>query len=183
MRFKGIYKDGHTYITDNTKEATKANFKIDSYKEIKNYIHNYLGLTKEEVKNMIWDVVVETVNEEVNKCLNDKARIRTIVEGQVRYEIMKDSPRRTYIHTTMDEIYNKIDQTIHEEVVKRLKIELKNPIEDNAIELSVSELPSIDTGIELANLSDKFIIYNVDNDKYVCVNGIYEKVFIGGNDE
>ena len=104
----------------------------NNYKDIKNYIHNYLGLTKEEVKKMIWDAVVDTVNEEVCKCLNDKERIKTIVEGQVRYEIMKESPRRSYIHSTMDEIYNKIDEAIHKEVVKRLKIELKEP-EDETI--------------------------------------------------
>ena len=134
-RFKGIYNDDYiTTFTDHTEpiqqpevKPIKTNFRIDSYKEIKNYIHNYLGLTKEEVKKMVWDVVVDTINKEVNKCLNDKERIKTIVEGQVRYEIMKDHPRRSYIHSTMDEIYNKIDQTIHEEVVKRLRIELKEP--------------------------------------------------------
>lgn len=131
-RFKGLYDEDYTVtFTDHTEpirhEPVKANFRIDNYKELKNYIHNYLGLTKEEVKKMVWDTVVETVNEEVNKCLNDKERIKAIVEGQVRYEIMKDHPRRSYIHSTMDEIYNKIDSTIHEEVIKRLRIELKEP--------------------------------------------------------
>jgi len=127
-RFKGLYTDGHTYMTDHTDErTTKASFKVDNYKEVKNYIHNYLGLTKEEVKSIIWDAVVDTINKEVCKCLNDKERIKSIVEGQVRYEIMKESPRRSYIHSTMDEIYNKIDKVIHEEVVKRLRIELREP--------------------------------------------------------
>lgn len=131
-RFKGLYDEDYTVtFTDHTEpirhEPVKANFRIDNYKELKNYIHNYLGLTKEEVKKMVWDTVVETVNEEVNKCLNDRERIKAIVEGQVRYEIMKDHPRRSYIHSTMDEIYNKIDSTIHEEVIKRLRIELKEP--------------------------------------------------------
>ena len=131
-RFIGLYDEDYTVtFTDHTEpirhEPVKANFRIDNYKELKNYIHNYLGLTKEEVKKMVWDTVVETVNEEVNKCLNDKERIKAIVEGQVRYEIMKDHPRRSYIHSTMDEIYNKIDSTIHEEVIKRLRIELKEP--------------------------------------------------------
>jgi len=134
QRFKGMYQDGHSYITDHTDgRATKVSFKVDNYKEIKNYIHNYLGLTKEEVKSIIWDVVVDTVNKEVCKCLNDKERIKSIVEGQVRYEIMKESPRRSYIHSTLDEIYNKIDQVIHEEVVKRLIIDLKEVDDDEAI--------------------------------------------------
>ena len=130
-KFRGLYnKDYTTTLSDNTEpiqQVKKASFKIDNYKELKNYIHNYLGLTKEEIKKMVWDTVVETVNEEVNKCLNDKERIKSIIEGQIKFEIMRDHPRRSYIHSTMDEIYNKIDTTIHEEVIKRLRIELKEP--------------------------------------------------------
>lgn len=130
-KFRGLYNgDYTTTLSDHTEpiqQVKKASFKIDNYKELKNYIHNYLGLTKEEIKKMIWDTVVETVNEEVNKCLNDKERIKSIIEGQIKFEIMRDHPRRSYIHSTMDEIYNKIDTTIHEEVIKRLRIELKEP--------------------------------------------------------
>ena len=135
-KFRGLYNEDYTTtLSDHTEpiqqvkkaKYVKASFRKDNYKELKNYIHNYLGLTKEEIKKMIWDTVVETVNKEVNKCLNDKERIKSIIEGQIRYEIMKDHPRRSYIHSTMDEIYNKIDTTIHEEVVKRLRIELKEP--------------------------------------------------------
>lgn len=135
-KFRGLYNEDYTTtLSDHTEpiqqvkkaKYVKASFRKDNYKELKNYIHNYLGLTKEEVKKMIWDTVVETVNEEVNKCLNDKERIKSIIEGQIKFEIMRDHPRRSYIHSTMDEIYNKIDTTIHEEVVKRLRIELKEP--------------------------------------------------------
>ena len=130
-KFRGLYDEDYTTtLSDHTEpiqQVKKASFKIDNYKELKNYIHNYLGLTKEEIKKMIWDTVVETVNKEVNKCLNDKERIKSIIEGQIKFEIMRDHPRRSYIHSTMDEIYNKIDTTIHEEVVKRLRIELKEP--------------------------------------------------------
>lgn len=135
-KFRGLYNgDYTTTLSDHTEpiqqvkkaKYVKASFRKDNYKELKNYIHNYLGLTKEEVKKMIWDIVVETVNEEVNKCLNDKERIKSIIEGQIKFEIMRDHPRRSYIHSTMDEIYNKIDSTIHEEVIKRLRIELKEP--------------------------------------------------------
>ena len=135
-KFRGLYNEDYTItLSDHTEpiqqvnkaKYVKASFRKDNYKELKNYIHNYLGLTKEEIKKMIWDTVVETVNEEVNKCLNDKERIKSIIEGQIKFEIMRDHPRRSYIHSTMDEIYNKIDTTIHEEVVKRLRIELKEP--------------------------------------------------------
>ena len=135
-KFRGLYDEDYTTtLSDHTEpiqqvkkaKYVKASFRKDNYKELKNYIHNYLGLTKEEIKKMVWDTVVETVNKEVNKCLNDKERIKSIIEGQIKFEIMRDHPRRSYIHSTMDEIYNKIDSTIHEEVVKRLRIELKEP--------------------------------------------------------
>ena len=135
-KFRGLYDEDYTItLSDHTEpiqqvkkaKHVEASFRKDKYKELKNYIHNYLGLTKEEIKKMVWDTVVETVNKEVNKCLNDKERIKSIIEGQIKFEIMRDHPRRSYIHSTMDEIYNKIDSTIHEEVVKRLRIELKEP--------------------------------------------------------
>ena len=135
-KFRGLYDgDYKTTLSDHTEpiqqvkkaKYVKASFRKDNYKELKNYIHNYLGLTKEEIKKMVWDTAVETVNKEVNKCLNDKERIKSIIEGQIKFEIMRDHPRRSYIHSTMDEIYNKIDSTIHEEVIKRLRIELKEP--------------------------------------------------------
>ena len=126
-RFKGIYKDDQVYMADHTDIKSK-NISLD-YKGVKNYIHNYLGIDRQAIKTAIWELVVELVNEEVNKCLNDKERLRAIVEGQVKYEIMKDHPRRSYIHSTMDDIYNKIDSTIHEEVIKRLRVELKEPEE------------------------------------------------------
>lgn len=135
-KFRGLYDEDYTTtLSDHTEpiqqvkkaKYVKASFRKDNYKELKNYIHNYLGLTKEEIKKMVWDTVVETVNKEVNKCLNDKERIKSIIEGQIKFEIMRDHPRRSYIHSTMDEIYNKIDTTIHEEVIKRLRIELKEP--------------------------------------------------------
>ena len=135
-KFRGLYDEDYTTtLSDHTEpiqqvkkaKYVKASFRKDNYKELKNYIHNYLGLTKEEIKKMVWDTAVETVNKEVNKCLNDKERIKSIIEGQIKFEIMRDHPRRSYIHSTMDEIYNKIDSTIHEEVIKRLRIELKEP--------------------------------------------------------
>ena len=126
-RFKGIYKDDRVYIADHTDIRPKG-ISLD-YRGIKNYIHNNLGINRQAIKAAIWELVVELVNEEVNKCLNDKERLRAIVESQVKYEIMKDHPRRSYIHSTMDDIYNKIDSTIHEEVIKRLRVELKEPEE------------------------------------------------------
>ena len=39
---------------------TKTNFEIENYKDIKNYIHNYLGLTKEEVNEKLTEALGHT---------------------------------------------------------------------------------------------------------------------------
>ena len=41
---------------------------MDNYKEIKNYIHNELGITKEYVDN----IIVKTVQDEVKKVFNNE---------------------------------------------------------------------------------------------------------------
>ena len=112
----------------------EANFKVDSFKSIRNYIHNYLGLTKDEVREIVLDEIKKIVHEEVTKTLNDKERLESIVEkelmrqlkyGQDKYE------RRSFVINTMDHVYNRIDSIIHEEVCKRLRIELVEPKEED----------------------------------------------------
>lgn len=111
--------------------TTKANMEIQNYKDLKNYIHNYLGLTKEEVRDMVKDVVRQHVEAEVKKCLNDEQRLEHLIEKEILRQVKYDGKyeRRYFIQNTMDAIYNRIDSIIHEEVLKRLQITLKEPDE------------------------------------------------------
>ena len=107
----------------------KTNFKIENYKDIKNYIHNYLGLTKEEVRGMVLEVVKNTVEKEVNKYLNDENRLQHMIEKEILNQIKYGQDgykRRSFLISVMDEVYNRIDGIIHEEVLKRLQITLKD---------------------------------------------------------
>lgn len=108
---------------------TKTNFEIESYKDIKNYIHNYLGLTKEEVREMVLEAVKNTVKKEVDKCLNDENRLQHMIEKEILSQIKYSQDgykRRSFLISVMDEVYNRIDGIIHEEVLKRLQITLKD---------------------------------------------------------
>lgn len=110
--------------------STKTNFEIQNYKDLKNYIHNYLGLTKEEVRDMVKEVVQQSVKVEVEKCLNDQNRLEHLIEKEIIRQVKyngQDYQRRYFIQNTMDAIYNRIDTVIHEEVLKRLQITLKEP--------------------------------------------------------
>lgn len=108
---------------------TKTKFEIENYKDIKNYIHNYLGLTKEEVREMVLEVVKDTVKKEVDKCLNDENRLQHMIEKEILSQIKYGQDgykRRSFLISVMDEVYNRIDGIIHEEVLKRLQITLKD---------------------------------------------------------
>lgn len=108
---------------------TKTKFEIENYKDIKNYIHNYLGLTKEEVREMVLEVVKDTIKKEVDKCLNDENRLQHMIEKEILSQIKYGQDgykRRSFLISVMDEVYNRIDGIIHEEVLKRLQITLKD---------------------------------------------------------
>lgn len=96
-------------------------------REIKNYIHNDLGISKDEIKKLIWDTIKETVQNEVIKCLLDENRLKHLIEKElIRQLKIQDSDRKPYLRSALDAIYNKIDETIHKEVTKRLIIELRD---------------------------------------------------------
>lgn len=104
----------------------KVNFKIENYKDIKNYIHNDLGFTKDEVISIIKETLAKSVREEITKILNDETRLRILINDCISREISNQSKeRRCYMHSMMDEIYRKIDEEIHKQVTDRLLISLK----------------------------------------------------------
>lgn len=106
-----------------------THFEVTDFKGIRNYIHNYLGLTKDEVRSIIKEELVKIVHEQVEKELKDKEHIQQIIQKKIIDEIRRDygKERRSYAISTMDEIYNKIDREIHEEVLKRLVVTLREP--------------------------------------------------------
>ena len=61
------------------------------------------------------------------KCLLDENRLKHLIEKElIRQLKIQDSDRKLYLRSTLDAIYNKIDETIHKEVTKRLIIELRD---------------------------------------------------------
>lgn len=112
----------------------EANFKVESFKDIRNYIHNYLGLTKDEVRGIVLEEIRDIVKEEISKLAKDEDFIHSYIEKeilrQLKYGELKHE-RRSFLINTMDSIYNQIDKTIHEEVCKRLRIELVEPEEED----------------------------------------------------
>lgn len=97
---------------------------MDNYKEIKNYIHNELGITKEYVDN----IIVKTVQDEVKKVFNNEGYIRDVIiktiDREVRREVCGESGWHTiYDMNSMikDEILNIIVKEVKDKVIISLK--------------------------------------------------------------
>lgn len=93
------------------------------YKEIKNYIHNELGLTKDYIDNLI----KEEIKKEVNKVISDKETLNNIVKTQIREVMNKDfeKPRWQRIFNLDTEIYNSVCAEVSKIVKERIQIKYK----------------------------------------------------------
>jgi hypothetical protein len=109
----------------------KTNTKSSTSKEIRNYIHNSLGLTKDEVKEIVREGIKEEVSNYINQELCDKEKWEFFIESHLQKIILDsaDTQRYSYLHCTVDKLYHKIDEEIHNEVLKRLSVSLK-PMDD-----------------------------------------------------
>ena len=95
---------------------------MSNYSDVKNYIHNELGIKKEYVE----EIILKTVKDEINKLFTDEERLQVILERIVRQTIKKDEHKVLYhllinFDSLLDE---KITQTVFNEVKSKLKIEL-----------------------------------------------------------
>ncbi len=95
---------------------------MSNYSDVKNYIHNDLGITKQDVE----DIIIKTVKDEIDKLFKDQSRLTAIVEGIIRQTIKEDQHKILYhllinFDSLLDE---KITKTIFNEVKSKLKIEL-----------------------------------------------------------
>lgn len=92
------------------------------YKEVKNVIHNDLGITKQYID----DVIKETVQTEIDKLINDGCFIRGLIENEVMEALKrKDNNGWRTLHDATTFITNEINSTILETVRNKLEIKLK----------------------------------------------------------
>ena len=104
-----------------------------NFKDIRNYIHNDLNITKEDIRTLILNEIHTIINREVEKALNDKEYLKRCIQDEIVKQIYSDynKERSVFTISVMDEIYNKIDKVIHQEVINRLVIELKEPTKED----------------------------------------------------
>ena len=97
---------------------------MTNYKEIKNYLHNELGITKEYIDS----IIIKTVQDEVKKVFNNEGYVRDVIiktiDREVRREVCGESGWHTiYDINSMikDEILNIIVKEVKDKVIISLK--------------------------------------------------------------
>ena len=93
------------------------------YREVKNVIHNDLGITKEYID----EVIQKTVKDEINKLMGDECFIRGLVEKEFAHSLYrKDNDRWHTIYDASNYVEDKITSTILQKVKDKLVISLKD---------------------------------------------------------
>lgn len=96
---------------------------MENYKEIKNYIHNELGITKESIQQ----IVINTVKEEVIKVFNDESKLERIVHNYIRNIVNGDykSPSWHRVSDINSLIYNGVIDEICKTVKEKVEVRFK----------------------------------------------------------
>lgn len=111
----------------------------NNYIEVKNYIHNDLGISKEYIQ----DVIKETVREEVKKLMKDDCFLNSMLKSQV-----KDILNKEYTHPEYRKLF-KLNEFIYDGVCRE-------------ISKTVSENIKIQVGLNKENLE----IYDFNESKF-----------------
>ena len=103
---------------------------MSNYSDVKNYIHNDLGISKEYVE----EVIIKTIKDEIEKLFKDESRLTYIIEGIVQRTIKEDKHKTLYhLLLNFDSLLDrKITETVFNEVKSKLKIELIEGEEDES---------------------------------------------------
>lgn len=94
--------------------------KVDSYKDLQNYIHNELKLTKKDIEEMLEKLIVRVVE---NK-LSDSVFLSNYVEKVVRESIGKLSKTQTW--NIEINVNNAIEKVVGEQIMKSVREQVKN---------------------------------------------------------
>jgi hypothetical protein len=88
---------------------------MDNYKEIKNYIHNELQITKTDIEN----IIIKTVENRIDKVLADDDFINTIIQKKI--QSILNNPYKKPSWERLVNLNTKIFDVVVDEVAKTVK--------------------------------------------------------------
>lgn len=92
---------------------------MNNYKEVKNLVHNDLGITKDDIKK----IIEQTVEKEIKKFFNDESRLNSFMLTYIKDLLKGDYENPNYRKVFM--INNLIYDNVCSEISKIVKENLK----------------------------------------------------------
>lgn len=107
---------------------------MNNYKEVKNLVHNDLGITKDDIKK----IIEQTVEKEIKKFFNDESRLNSFMLTYIKDLLKGDYENPNYRKVFM--INNLIYDNVCSEISKIVKENLKIHVGVNKENLELYEI-------------------------------------------
>ena len=93
---------------------------MNTYKEVKNLIHNDMQITKDDIKN----IIIDTVKDEVAKIMQDEQFIESIIRSQLKSILNTEytNPKYKKLFSLNELIYDNVCSEISKMVSDNIKI-------------------------------------------------------------
>ena len=118
----------------------------EKYKEIKNYIHNDLKITKTEINEIVEKMVLKLLESQMNTALDGK--IDGIIKKYVKYYLSDqyNGYSREALEKRISDAMNKVFEKYLQEKVLELNVSTKFPLKSKIV--ADSKIPSVVMWIE-----------------------------------
>lgn len=93
---------------------------MNNYKEVKNYIHNDLGITKEDINK----IIIDTVKDEVAKLLKDESFVSSMMKNHI-ISLLKDKEYKNPRYRTITDINSFLYDNVLEELCRTVHNNIK----------------------------------------------------------
>lgn len=110
---------------------------MSNYSDVKNYLHNDLGISKEYVK----ETILKTIQEEISKLFKDSSRLEYLIRDMIKKEIKHDDHKILY--RTLRDVNGLIEDTLTDTVIN----EIKNKVKLSIVQEPLKEESPLETKI------------------------------------
>ena len=108
---------------------------MSSYKDMKNYIHNDCGISKEYIKHEFERLLKEAIDNKIEQCVNDNERLQNIIEGEVRRQVSEllrvnsffgSYYRKNSLQASIATFYDEVHRKLKENILDNVEITFKD---------------------------------------------------------
>lgn len=112
---KPVFRGNKSYSISSRRqlEVVRAITSSSSYKDLKNHLHNTLGITKDDIRSIVEELIYGIVDRRVDVLIRDKLNVQSLVDQAISRKI-------TERNWFWGESEDTLDDYIKKEVVRKL---------------------------------------------------------------